>query len=359
MQEEYTLSDSHEQGIFCVSEEETPPLAICHISPVHSVSLFPGVAVRDLKTKEEIEEEKKRKAALPLTLLEREKQRIELAFQEQEKKRKAALTEEQRREEEKSVRGRVIGLSPRSRGRLQVQINKYKFKLGHVWFQTLTYPTDFPSPDVAKQHLENFRKRLKRKFGGCGGKIGLVWRIENQQRGAPHFHLIIFLSKLIPVDVFSVWALKAWFEVIGSSNKHSLVYGCRTEPLRCLNGVAAYCSKYVSKPEEGERVTFIMGRQWGVMGEFPEERIRFEFTEENLYRFWRIARRSRGKKGNARPKRSIRRQAKKLAVLRGRSGPMFHKAWKNFFIPGFNDEWLRLACLYGIQVSFEAENFYQ
>lgn len=282
------------------------PLAIHHIGPVRSVSLFPGVVERDRK----------------------------------EAKKKPSLEEREEPPDDadcSSRRGRVIGLSSRSRLRLQVRINRCRFKVGYVWFLTLTYPSEFPPHCVAKDDLRAFLKRIGRKFG----KHGAIWRIENQKRGAPHFHVILFSSRLLPAADLPSWLSRAWYEVVGSQDENHLRFGTRCDLLRSARGVSAYCSKYVSKPEEGERVRMIEGRQWGREGVFPEERIDFFFSEADFPRFWRILRRSRG--------------------LVGHVGPGSGYPWKNLFAPGLSEDWLRLAAYLGGYTLgvVEGEGFYQ
>jgi hypothetical protein len=235
-----------------------------------------------------------------------------------------------------SSRGRVIGLSRRSRLRLQVRINRCKFQLGRVWFLTLTYPREFPPHCAAKNDLRAFLKRIARKWG----KRGAIWRIENQKRGAPHFHLILFLAAAVPEREFVEWVSRSWHAVVGSGDENHLYYGARTELFRSARGVASYCSKYVSKQEEGERVRLIEGRQWGREGDFPEERIDFVFEEKAFFRFWRILRRSRGLVGHV-----------------GIGGGV---PWKNLFCSALHDDWLRLASLLGgfTTGAIESQDFY-
>lgn len=292
-------------GSICFDEsrDSAEPLAIDHIGPLRSVSLFAGVVERDRKD--------------PST----------------QKPKKEDLESS---EDEKPSRGRVIGLSRRSRLRLQVRINRCKFQLGRVWFLTLTYPREFPPHCAAKNDLRALLKRIARKWG----KRGAIWRIENQKRGAPHFHLILFLAAAVPEKEMVEWVSRSWHEVVGSGDENHLHYGAKTELFRSARGVASYCSKYVSKPEDGERVRLIEGRQWGREGDFPEERIDFVFEEKDFYRFWRVLRRSRGLVGH---------------VGKGGGAP-----WKNLFCSALHDDWLRLAAMFGgfTTGAVESHDFY-
>lgn len=302
---DYTSFSQAEQiiGFFDESSDAGGPLAIDHNGPIRSVSLFSGVIERD---------------------------RSDSPAKKSEKK------EPESSEEDKASRGRVIGLSRRSRLRLQVRINRCRFLAGRVWFLTLTYPREFPAHCAAKNDLRAFLKRISRKWG----KRGAIWRIENQKRGAPHFHIILFLAAAVPQREFGEWVSRSWHDVVGSGDENHLFYGARTELFRSARGVSSYCSKYVSKSEDGDRVRLIEGRQWGREGDFPEERLDFFFFEKDFFRFWRIVRRSR--------------------KLWGHVGPGRGYVWKNLFCPAFHDDWLRLASLFGVTTGVvECETFYE
>lgn len=319
---------------FDEARDPAEPLAIRHNGPflsgsqsrdeqaqdsLRSLSFFSGVIERDRKEARPSKKSRPMTFCLMVVLLLLKKVHPELFI------------------EEPSVRGRVIGLSPRSRLRLQVRINRSVFKAGRVWFVTLTYPREFPAHCAAKDDLRSFLKRIARKWG----KRGAIWRIENQKRGAPHFHLVLFLAAAVPEREFVEWVARSWHAVVGSGDENHLHYGSKTELFRSARGVASYCSKYVSKPESGDRVRLIEGRQWGREGDFPEERIDFVFEEKDFYRFWRILRRSRG--------------------LVGHVGPGGGHPWKNLFCPGLHDDWLRLATLLGgyTSGSIEFSDFYE
>lgn len=59
-------------------------------------------------------------------------------------------------------------------------------------FVTLTYPRRWPTPDGAKDHLRRFTSSLRCALQREDGDTCFVWRMEPQQRGAPHFHLLLW-----------------------------------------------------------------------------------------------------------------------------------------------------------------------
>lgn len=133
-------------------------------------------------------------------------------------------------------------------------------------FLTLTYPNEFPEPADAKRHFNLLLWRIGRKFKG---KVGLIWKLEPQQRGAPHFHCLVWgvsLEELFP------WVAFEWYEIAGGGDERHLKWhlgAYDNEPcvgqVRSWRGVWSYASKYLGKTFEvaewGDKWT---GRYWGV-----------------------------------------------------------------------------------------------
>lgn len=328
----YTSSPGYEQPAFVApicgdAQASDAPLTIVHNGPPRSMTFFPGIVERDMK-----------KPA--------------------KKEKKPSLFDDDE-EEFDAVRGRVIGLSRKSRKNLMGHILQNKFQFGRVWFLTLTYPNEFPLHWVAKKNLRAFLKRVSRRFG----KYGAIWRIENQKRGAPHFHIILYLSAFVSPDEITWWCIRNWYEVVGSDDpKHLTGLGFNCQLFEKPRGVAAYCSKYVAKQEEGERVQLIEGRQWGREGVFPVESLEFLFFGDDFFRVMRILRRINRLSGHAKKRaltRAQRRKLKKNGGLHCSEVPIHGFQWKTVFCHGLHPDILRVAESLGCQSNYEAESFYQ
>jgi hypothetical protein len=105
-------------------------------------------------------------------------------------------------------RGTIAGFSASSRRRLMdltASINRTK--CGLPKFMTLTYPGVW-SPDAArwKVDLDSFGKRLVRRWPSAS----MIWRLEFQKRGAPHFHCLVFGVPYLP----RTWVARAWAMVV-------------------------------------------------------------------------------------------------------------------------------------------------
>ncbi len=131
-------------------------------------------------------------------------------------------------------------------------------------FITLTYPAQFSAdPQDWKRDLDAFLKRLKRHFR----IVAVVWKLEPQERGAPHYHLLVFRLEDIPRQ----WVSQAWYEIVGTGRAEHLRAGTRVEVIRSWNGVMSYASKrYMGKVIEHIPTWWKNpGRFWGVSGSLP------------------------------------------------------------------------------------------
>lgn len=128
-------------------------------------------------------------------------------------------------------------------------LNKLEFQ--RITFVTLTYP-DVWNPDghEYKKHLRRFRARIERKFG----KVRVLWRLEFQRRGAPHYHLLFFDAPWIEKE----WLSNAWWGSVGSKDKDHLQYGtniCGVASQGENGTIISYVAKYAAKHLDNKAVT--------------------------------------------------------------------------------------------------------
>lgn len=125
---------------------------------------------------------------------------------------------------------------------------------GRAFFVTLTYrKLDVPNHE-RKRHLEAFRKRLEYTYG----KLGVIWKLEFQQRGTPHYHLMVFFPKVMEWRAFRDWCMHAWRSITGDDCYPDVVtvYVEAGKLGRLIN----YTVKYLAKGFESDLPT---GRVWG------------------------------------------------------------------------------------------------
>ena len=139
-------------------------------------------------------------------------------------------------------RGVVSGFSKAARKRMLELLNQLTFE--RIAFVTLTYPAEFPLDGREyKKHLRRFRARMERKYP----KIRVLWRLEFQRRGAPHFHLLLFDAPFLCKFCLSY----DWYKSVGSGDKKHLRRGTNIKGVASKgeNGkIISYVAKYAAKP---------------------------------------------------------------------------------------------------------------
>lgn len=208
------------------------------------------------------------------------------------------------------VRGCVAGLSPAARRRLSLTIAEAN--VDPALFVTLTYGEKHPTVRGSKEDLRIWWQGVQRHLARRGIRAAMVWRLELQKRGAPHYHLLIWhdgrsqesLALSLPGS-FGVTARSHWDRIrLRLSGSQRLRPGSRLDwllmlsatwytrceaftpgaqkvLLRCVDvrtvsdrrQVAGYVSKYVAKPDRERGSTTPDprmvggGRVWGLRGD--------------------------------------------------------------------------------------------
>ncbi len=156
-------------------------------------------------------------------------------------------------------RGSVCGFSPASRRRLRRLLATVRWPLlPPAHFVTLTFH------DVPADWLGRFRallEWLRRR------DAWYIWRLELQKRGAPHFHLIVWCSRLNIEELES-----HWHSVANPSSEAHRRYGTHVREVESYRAACVYLSKYLAKvdapgalagtPLDGRRV-------WGASRDLP------------------------------------------------------------------------------------------
>jgi hypothetical protein len=202
----------------------------------------------------------------------------------------------------RGIRERVQGFSSASRTNLLrrlASINRSAFRAfkGRMIFVTLTYPEEYPEdPELCKNHLKALRKRLQRKCGDCAA----FWRLGIQQRGAWHFHLVLFVGPSFgQIGELRRFISSSWYEVTGKVSEGHLRAGTRVEAVRKWKQATSYVERYMAKPEEFPE-GLQTGRIWGVWNEelLPVQWETVEVSLRDAYKIRRIYRKLARKKGS-------------------------------------------------------------
>lgn len=199
--------------------------------------------------------------------------------------RLTTINTEPPQKKKKSIRGKVTVFSRKSRRRLleffarTAQTDKPRV------FLTLTYPSNMTSAEVGKQHLRAFLERVRRRYP----QASAIWRIEYQERGAVHFHLLFFSLPYWKIE--SIRA--AWSEIIGEENPRISI-----ETIRSRRRSTWYVSKYVAKVGGSALVSLSNlpysheGRHWGYFNkpEIPMQELKIFEVLGDLKAFWDLRR---------------------------------------------------------------------
>lgn len=167
-------------------------------------------------------------------------------------------------------------------------------------FITLTYPRQWPvEPDIWKKHLDLFGQWIRYHHPGSS----IIWKLEPQERGAPHFHLMVFGISFLPAKQVA----QRWFEIVGSGDPRHRSAGTEVRRVSSINGVMRYASKnYMGK--ECHAFGIKVGRFWGVIGRnlLPVSKVEeVQVSYHSSIRLKRILRKWWRKKGIQKPPSTI------------------------------------------------------
>lgn len=134
-----------------------------------------------------------------------------------------------------SKRGKIGGFSAKSRKRLLEWLSRLKSDVTGL-FITLTYRQNMQDYKLAKKHLDLTLRWIKRVAPGRA----IFWRMEEQERGAIHFHLIVLQATFIKAaDITDFW------QTLTGDDSYPDV-----KRIRNRRQALHYAAKYVSKVSE-------------------------------------------------------------------------------------------------------------
>jgi hypothetical protein len=182
------------------------------------------------------------------------------------------------------IRSTVTSFSGASRLRLIKRLSAIQREsLEHALFITLTYPNNEQEGKKAKRDLMTFLKRVDRAYPSAAG----TWRLEFQERGAIHFHLLLWGLEFIPFK----WVADNWYQVVGSDNPDHLAAGTSIERVHSHRKAVSYVAKYMSKEEQARQVGDGIGRFWGMFGDWEKALapiVEWIVDEKGMSRLWRV-----------------------------------------------------------------------
>jgi hypothetical protein len=157
-------------------------------------------------------------------------------------------------------RGVVKGISNKSRGRLIKLLAKVNRPDAPV-FITLTYREYTDNFEEWKADLNRFVCSFRYHFPTLAG----IWRLEFQERGAPHYHLLLWLGERSTVGGVEDTARNCWLNAIGQHSRANQEHGITVEHVADFRECAFYISLYAAKDAQ-DRKDIQTGREWGCWG---------------------------------------------------------------------------------------------
>lgn len=198
----------------------------------------------------------------------------------------------------RTARGEITDFTAGSRGRLFDLFHKLEWRKNAI-FITLTYETLEYTCAEAKSHLRSFFKRIERRVGK--ENMVWIWRMEFQERGAVHFHIICPELPFIAKEKIQAM----WGDITGTVRPFT-----RIEMIYSNKKLMNYVSKYVAKVNPPEisggfnLPTYLaayqhkhgdnIGRVWGVenrknLNYAPLEEIELPFYYKRFMQFRLLA----------------------------------------------------------------------
>lgn len=152
------------------------------------------------------------------------------------------------------------GLTVKARGKIKLAARIFQWQVldgqtekAYASMITLTYGEHWPSDHQTKKHLDNFFKRVKRKYP----HFQYIWVIEKQKRGAGHYHILT--PQYIPKELINKW----WNGIVGKWQRSQINNGCKQQEVyphvQKVYEAGKYMTKYLQK--EGEKIG---GNMYGI-----------------------------------------------------------------------------------------------
>jgi hypothetical protein len=159
-----------------------------------------------------------------------------------------------------SKRGKVGHFSRKSRRNLLNRILQLEHRTGY-YFVTLTY-------QEYKEEFTTWKNDLRALYSSLHyhyPKMGFLWKLEYQKRGAPHFHLLLFDPSTPPLKELSSLVKKHWYKIVGQKSKEFRHHGVKVEVITNIKKSGFYLAMYQAK-DLNERLDIPSGRSWGIKG---------------------------------------------------------------------------------------------
>jgi hypothetical protein len=127
------------------------------------------------------------------------------------------------------------------------------------------------------------------------GKAAALWRMEFQEDGAVHFHIMMFIGRFIPWK----WIARVWDNMIGNLVDPRDSASTQIRAMKNWRQTSYYVSKYIAKDDDIASMDIFHGRHWGARNWklLPVHKVIVALTEAEGFAIRRWIRRFRLAKG--------------------------------------------------------------
>lgn len=137
-------------------------------------------------------------------------------------------------------------------------------------FVTLTYHFGHEKKENdTKSQLHHFLVQLR----NYDPAVEYIWRFEFQERGAPHYHLIVIPGsppENTTENIYGINIARIWHSIADPNSRAHEQYGCRVVTITSYLKACAYLSKYIAKVDE-KHFGIEVGKHWGCSRNLPFE----------------------------------------------------------------------------------------
>jgi hypothetical protein len=156
-------------------------------------------------------------------------------------------------------------LSGKSRNHFLNKIDGYSRFVKPKYLLTLTYPAEYPRDGrKVKANLKSFFSAVmgRGNYAGHDPDCRFIWKMEFQERGAPHFHILVE-TKLAWREFLDV-CNRYWLSITHNDDDH----GVKLERVRTEHGCKIYVAKHFSKGSQNVKPADFEspGKFWGFVG---------------------------------------------------------------------------------------------
>lgn len=116
-------------------------------------------------------------------------------------------------------KGEILEWSARSRQRMLKQVcsldySEWKQSDGALAMVTLTLPGDWLTVAPDGRTFKRLLKRFEMRWRRAVGEWRCLWKLEFQNRGAPHWHALMRVPALVGGETFERWLSQTWADVV-------------------------------------------------------------------------------------------------------------------------------------------------